>query len=252
MVIVRFWLFYYQSQLNRIYQNSSWRMAIDSSNESNNNWFVKNNKYLGNKKFLFNLCCITGAVAFGLFMVITNLPNVFGGSQFIGDIVIFIIVGGCIIIGGYIVIKLKYNTLDDSLGIRREIFFLLKCLPWPLMVGLLIPQILILCHVGNEWVKFVRYIGFCLVATVLCYVTVLYPKKLQKIDHDQKSENKNKNENDKIRMNRSDRITSESMIEQHALTWKNVVCYYDGFEAFINHLATEFSTENLLFIQEVE
>ena len=35
------------------------------------------------------------------------------------------------------------------------------------------------------------------------------------------------------------------------LGWQNVVTTYRGFESFMNHLQLEFSTENLLFIQEV-
>ena len=130
VVVLRFWIFYYQTQLNRIYENSSWRMAIDASNQVNNNWFVKNNKYLGNKQLLFNICCIIGTIGFGLLILITELPNVFGESQFRGDIVVFTIYGSCLLIGGYLVIKLKYNTLDDNLGIRQEIFFILKYVPW--------------------------------------------------------------------------------------------------------------------------
>ena len=34
--------------------------------------------------------------------------------------------------------------------------------------------------------------------------------------------------------------------------WINIISSYEGYVAFMNHLAKEFSIENLLFVQEVE
>ena len=117
---------------------------------------------------------------------------------------------------------------------------------------LLVPRILIWCNVVNKWVVFVRYAGYSITPTIPLYAMVLYPKKLSEQQTGMHVE-KDNDGTSKIRMDslNSQSITIASVTQQQPMTWRRVVCSYTGFELFIDHLATEFSTENLLFIQEV-
>ena len=172
----RMWIFYYQSQLNRIYQNAAWRVAIDPSNESNNNWFVKYIKYLGNKRFLFKISCLIGICGISIFSVIIQTG---GGGNFGGDIVGIVIYSGMCVAGCYLGFKLKHNTVDDNLGIRRELFCWIKFIPPSLIAVGLIPRILIWIEISDNWVLLVRYSMASIVGIILMCVLILYPKSLQ-------------------------------------------------------------------------
>ena len=45
---------------------------------------------------------------------------------------------------------------------------------------------------------------------------------------------------------------NQRFINISVVSWTQLVSFYDGFEAIMNHLEKEFSKENLLFIQEVK
>ena len=67
----------------------------------------------------------------------------------------------------------------------------------------------------------------------------------------QQSSVTNSNDNNTTDQNSDNNNNNNSMMRQITSDWCRLVSTYHGYIALMNHLATEFSIENLLFVQEV-
>lgn len=74
LMVVRFWIFYYDSQLNQFNKNKGWRMAIDPKKEFTN-WFVDHEHNLGNWYSLFKLTIITPIFEATILMCLSHLSG---------------------------------------------------------------------------------------------------------------------------------------------------------------------------------
>lgn len=282
IILLKFWTFYYSSQINIFNKHKAWRVGLLSidptKSDLHDNWFIKHSNYLQNDRYLFIVCCIIGLMwsIVGL-IIFGNLPLI------IYDLWLVLYGIICVIFGIFLIFKLKYNQKDDSLGIRKELIFL----AWFIFIaGVLFFTVSWIANsikisqnknVDQEWTFWFRYAIVALFTPVYLYSIIMYKNRCQckcnckcvcdkyKIS-DKKSIDVNSEGNKNL-----ENLGSNSPISNHKndsklsidinvnscdmgsrnMTWRNVVSTFDGFELLMDHLEAEFSQENLLFIVEV-
>ena len=253
----RFWIFYYDSRLAQFDTNKEWKMAIDPIKESDN-WYVKHiNKY-GNAQFIFNVSIIFVIIEVSMqyiliFFVDEKLspwPKQYIFSNIWLAIIQLVPAG----ISTCIFYKIVKEISQDNLGILKEIKF--ECL------GCLVSAIYVTILVIILKPKYYRliYTSICVIITpIIMYLAFIYPQRLfrkysnrpvnliiKKLDQEIQKQSKNNG------MGSGSGSGSGANSPKSGLkTWKNIVSTYDGYVAFMTHLGKEFSTENLLFVQEV-
>ena len=262
--IAQFWLFYYDSQLLNFDQNKQWRMAIDPISEATN-WFEKNIHRWGNTKFCIKIVIlivfVESSVTYILFWRINNRQAPMFG---------YIWVGICwaitTVLAIVLFVELKH-TQFDHLGIRQELI--------GSAFGMFALMIVLICFGINLelaggyttiFVLFQEYIiNIVLFAGI--YLNGIYPKylyvKFNKLQLQTVSMYAWRDviccaccdgcphNNFPGQMTSAILLSDEFETHQHRSWIKLIETGYEGYQAFINHLGKEFSTENLLFIHEV-
>ena len=74
VMLLRFWLYYYDSQLIQFNKNKAWRMAIDPKKEFTN-WFVDHKHNLGNWYFLLKITIIASIVETAILLFLWYFPE---------------------------------------------------------------------------------------------------------------------------------------------------------------------------------
>lgn len=171
----------------------------------------------------------------------------------------------------YFIFKLKYRIkYDDTFGIKHELIYESLLLISFLLsgIGLFVSP---LSSYAGPLFSFVTVSIYM----VFMYLVVIYPKifyinkqlsgkkryskkskhykytqagiPIANINGKKKTKNKNQNEKDKV----LDMPLLQVQYSFSDYNWNDIVSIYDGYEAFMTHLESEFSFENLLYVQEV-
>ena len=257
---VRVWLLYYDMLLSKIQKNRQWRMIIDpkTSNiiDSQSKFALKNQNILYKTKPLLKICGIAFIIEYVIvyypIMIILNVASN-------GPVLVFTGWGGYFVMpyittmfflrfcfGFYIWQKMNRLKMIDNFGIRKEIgyvwihvsfgivIFLFSILLNNIVTGLFE---LIDDQLNDAIVRLTSCYFGLIVGCANVYVTFVYPIRVY-----------NKNFNDKNNTG-GDVAENVNYIEsiQH---WTQIMQTEVGYEEFMDYLASEFSTENLLFITE--
>ena len=277
LVVARLWCYYFDTHLITFNKNKQWRMAIDPINEATN-WYVKNINRWGNEYIILLLIitidCIQSVISSLFFDIFSPIPGLLYGICFM---ILFLIASILL----YKIISESKLTYD-GLGIRRELFITSICYGILIISGAIIDRFVEfgLNQNGNndngddgsnsnsnsnsEEELFIFH-GFfdLIIATIITYCIGIYPKqsiygfgivccydsKKYRLRQDESLSaqllSKNTGETPMVLISDKEKFYLEC-------TWQDIVSTYEGFEGFMQHLEIEFSTENLLFIQEVE
>ena len=261
-----------------------WRMAIDPIKESDN-WYIKNiNKY-GYSKYLFKLSIVFTIIEDIIhYIVIVFIDKqlspwprryVFANIWFGIIHLIPVIVCTCIFF------RIEKEIYEDNLGILKEIKS--EC-----GIGLLgaMCAIISIIVASPDYIRVIFSIQSVIISPLFLYFAIIYPQRLfnkyknrpvnlimKKLDKEIKKQLKNEKHNKKTKdidvetVSATTTSTVISPLRGTSLTahannatkrntvsksWKSIVSTYDGYIALMGHLGKEFSTENLLFVQEVE
>ena len=267
---LRIWLLYYDINLTKFLLQRAWLSAIDPATDSKN-WFNKHHHTLGNSTFLLKygillvvLCAISSAVLrIFNFLWIDRILNWFT--------VTFIA-----IVAGIIWFKLR-QFYADSLGIKKEMVYIVR-------IGCVFATIFI-CLIGLFYFKYLNEIMYNLcwryqisaLCTSAMFVFAIMPKISMRNRRAKIKATRNKNENENndtsnshgirksgicgclgcfdelpmLKLTQSMRTSTVTVSENFGAVWTDVVCTQFGYETLMDHLKTEFSVENLLFISEV-
>ena len=231
-ICCRYWIFYYQSKITQFEKNKDWRMAIDPIHESDN-WYVKNNNRFGNEMFLFKLILVLTLIQS---LIYVALYFTFGVSPNLADSWLYFSILMLLVFGLTMLYKIKRESLKDNLGILKEIKLAAWFCVFLVCFSIIISYIL--------WFYFPMYYDLTLVYLFIIisigYMYIMIPYSQRLFDNYNNNNSSTKDEN-----------TIAMDVNVDIRHWWQFVCIYDGFVAFMNHLGTEFSSENLLFIQEV-
>ena len=236
--LIRIWLLYYDMQVSHILKNKNWQMIIDS-NSIENNWYFKSKnqkRYYNNGKMLFKIGFTFDVIYFCLCWIL-NRYRYDWFSQFL---VLFDLLVK-VTIGGLIWRKFGQFSNRDSFSIHKELkaFIIYGLITFfPFSFGYYAIQ----RYSGQFYFSLYILIVYPIMLLIPFYIWVpfvirMQRKKMSKINSisfKEKGKEKEKgNGNCKKRMH-----------------WSAVVSDSEGYQEFINHLESEFSVENLLFITE--
>ena len=262
LYLTRVWLLYYDMLLSKIQKNRQWRMIIDpkASNiiDRESKFALNNQNTLYKTKALLKIY----GVAFFIEYIIIGYPAMFilhvtsnNGSIFdSNDQVLFFttvyftlmyFVRFCF--GYYIWQKMNRLQMIDNFGIRKEIGYVMI----QVTCGIIIFIFLILVNsvVGGVFDLIDDNLNQVINQLISAYYTVIfgclnvyvmfvYPIRVY-----------DKFSNDKNNKNADDDKENEKYIESIS-HWTQIMDTEIGYEEFMDYLAREFSTENLLFITE--
>ena len=280
MIICRFWIFYYDSKLIEFETNKKWRMAIDPIKESDN-WFVQNVKKYGNTKYLLKGAFIATIVESLVYIILLHVVDAeFSPNRLIfSNLWFFLLFAFPALPIIWLFYKITSEISKDNLGILKEIIG--ECVYY-ISAGVLGIVGSIVVPVDYFRLMFVPISTFLLF--IMMFLAFPYPqrlfnkykrspvnltlRKLDKAIHEferNKENDEHDKTNDMPELNIDDGSKSNSGIKKIKLksdsprasrminsSWTSIISSYDGYVAFMNHLGQELSTENLLFVQEVE
>ena len=280
-IACKYWLFHFQTKLIDYEKNKDWRMAIDPIHESNN-WFVKNHHKWGNDvfllKFFSGLTLFQSIVYWIMYFVPQSDIAIADGWLYLSYFIV-------LLFGLYAVCRIKMESFRDSLGILKE----MKVVGWFSLIVIAtssVASFVFWTYFEDSYYQVLIFYLFTIPPMGYMFIAIPYSKKLfeeynyiARARHGNKSINKNNwgccqgerqrddyktninniNNNNNNTGNKGKEMVNRSSETQDSYDypskithWKQVVGEYKGFVAFMNHLAKEFSTENLLFIQEVK
>ena len=235
IVLIRIWIFYYDMEISHIKKNQNWQMVIDAD-IINNNWFlnIKNQQKYYNAKFLAKIGFSVDLIAITLIIILW-----YSGWPVLATMVFIL----CPSLKFLWAIKIwrKYNCnnwkREDCFDVKKEIT-LSVCMLGSYCI------ILFILHFVVSYVYKRDSMPHALFSVVLigfgsigwCYLVVPYVINMQRKKYSNIITNRNKNSNSNKKENR--------------MRWQEIVTTNDGYQQFINHLETEFSVENLLFLTE--
>ena len=280
---LKYWLYCFDLEI--IYYNShkNWRLAINPKQEQEkNNWYISNiNKYgSNNKQFLFKMIGFISLIQSIIILIyslfVTNLTSVNRDDTIHNDrfdatvlinilfwlILVFVNYMIPLVVSLYFVWKLRIRDNEmgvfrtDSLGIRHELLVTTSLIVITICVTMIACVASVIASKSGDYdTRFIigQMLGWmvCLLSVAHVWFHTLYPKYL--FDSLNKSKNNLKSKLSivcgKFNDNNSDNIKLERLICNKP--WRDIVTIYAGYEALMSFLETEFSIENLLFIQEV-
>ena len=269
LLLIRFWLYFYDCYIITFNKTKDWRMAIDPKLDLKSNWYVKNINRWGNEIYLLKSIIIVSILQVGLQFGVMHILYSLGNPK-AGDLAYNIIFTFnyllTLIPAMYVFYNIKYQTtatlvIDDSLGISKDLFALTV---FVIIIAIFATTLRITSlYYDNDWIDFIRSYYYLFNGFVLQYLVGIYPKQL----FDNYSNNLESNKNKKHKKNKKykkttidintsdDKDLNESLIlnmgGMDQITWKDIVCISEGYEAVMNHLEKEFSMETLLFVHEV-
>ena len=267
--LVRVWLLFYDMQLNHLLQNKNWQMAINPFRISNN-WYLNptNQSLFGkNGKYLFSFAVLFGIVHCGViyyFLSLEKKPTTrtpLPATLFTIFVYLF-----SVIIGIFIWKKLSRFKNYDNFGIRNEFKIVMIASLFAFLM--LLPYSFIIAYYDLNW-YFVNSVTATIYTTLIMYISVPY---VIKVNENKNKWNKSSSEMDKLSISIKSRSQSATPVppagprpalksvtsneDVHNIVemkhWSQVVRTSFGFELFMTHLQSEFCTENLLFVYEVE
>ena len=273
-IVTRVWLFYYDSMLSNFKNNKEWRMAIDPTKEdAKYNWFVQNVMKWGNTSYLVKRMIIVTVIESSLFAM-GFLINHKDLGQILANIFMSISFLIRICLGLHWFNLIRKRVSQDNIGILKEIKTSCVGMLWVIFGGLGLSIIAKVMEIEATN----RQLCFVLFTVISCcmyvYVIVPYCRKLfveycespidfafeniqlmtKKVRKHKlrigKSNNIDGNENKFGQLPSASQTPSMTSISK-PITWRDVVATYDGYILFVNHLGKEWSTENMLYIQEV-
>ena len=262
LYVTRVWLLYYDMLLSKIQKNREWRMIIDPkvSNiiDSESKFALNNQNTLYKTKALLKICGIGFLIEYIIIgyplMFILNATSNRGsildsnnqGSFFINPyMTLMYFIRFCF--GYYIWRKMNKLKMIDNFGIRKEIHHVIiqvTCGIIIFIVSVLINAVVagvygLINDNVNEAISQLTSIYFTIIfGCANIYVMFIYPIKVY--DKFSNDKNNNKGVND---------AENKKYIESIS-HWTQIMNTEIGYEEFMDYLAREFSTENLLFITE--
>ena len=268
LLLARVWLYYFDTQFNDFESNKSWRMAIDPIKESQN-WFGQNKYKYGNLSYLLKFIVLISFLQSWILMLFWDIFEWF----IIADLWFSLCFILFFIIGVYLSIKLKYNTKNDNLGIRKEligwIIFIPLCLIIvfvPIYIGIITNNIN-----GSKYRTFVQQCSSNIVLHIALYLTVIFPKQLyfqlRRSIHfgfgkyysafeysatgtattaatattTTVTAQAGRTRDLSLTQPSLDITTNMSSVSSMNHKWRYIVSTYDGYEALMKHLEKEFS-----------
>ena len=226
LVLIRIWLLYYDMQVSHILKNKNWQMIIDS-NSIENNWYFKSKnqkRYYNNGKMLFKIGFTFDVIYFCLCWIL-NRYRYDWFSQFL---VLFDLLVK-VTIGGLIWRKFGQFSNRDSFSIQNDLkaFIIFGLVTFfPVAYGYYETE----THSGPFYFCLYILIVYPVMTIIPFYIWVPYVIRMQ---------TKKRNKINISKDNGKKRIH-----------WSEVVGDSENYQKFINHLESEFSVENLLFITE--
>ena len=227
IVLIRMWILYYDLEISHIKRNQHWQMVIDSDIININN----QRKYYNNRKYLIKIGFIIDIIQFGINCVFWYYLRI---PPWIANTFFGLYATLKTTITAYIWQKYDSNKFKmiykDCFDVRKEMkTSVIALIPYCLIALILFPlswRLFGLFSVERS-LCFLVFSG--LVTLTWCYLTVPHVIKLQDEKFSQ--------------------ITSKNINNQEK-SWQQTVSRNNGYELFMNHLETEFSVENLLFLTE--
>lgn len=271
LLIARFWLYFFDTQLIMINKNQEWRMLIDPINDVNDNntnscWFVKNINKWGNQYFIIKLVALKNVVIATGELIVNSFAsdaqrrnketNNYELAGTIGRFALWFIILGLLFYIRHLALQ---SNFVDRLGIIKE--FNVSTLTITIMANVIM-AISVCAQITDNQMLFVAWsLCFLPYSIIYFYFIIFYPKRLFE-SMKSKSKAKSKIAVDKkkkspltltslsspLMSDRNDQFANKNITVN---SWKHIVCIYQGYDAIMNYLEKEFSIENLLFIQEV-
>ena len=264
--MARIWLLYYDMLLSKIQKNREWRMIIDpkTSNiiDNESKFALKNQNRLYKTKPILKICIIAFCIeyviiAFPLILIlnwispgpILTMDNV-GGSFWMPYMVLMLSIR--LFVCFYLWGRMKRLKMIDNFGIRKEIgyLFMQSIFCVLVIVCLIILNIVVTTILGllddsidDSIIPITMFYTILFLGIGHLYIVFTYPIKVHN--------NIMGCEDDAYvaKKKRSTRFGSSDATKS-INHWTQIMSTEVGYEEFMDYLAQEFSTENLLFITE--
>lgn len=88
LFLIRFWLFYFETELVKFEMNKKWRMAIDPINISQN-WFVRNRHEWGDTLYLLKVIAFITLI----FTIVSFILKFYLKDDLYSNVLVFLLVG---------------------------------------------------------------------------------------------------------------------------------------------------------------
>ena len=278
-VITRIWVFYFDSMLLDFESNKEWRMAIDPTKEDPKyNWFTQNINKWGNTTYLIKRITIVTIIESSLF-ALAYLINYKELGEIFANIVLAICFAVRISLGLYWFKLIRQRGSEDNIGILKEIKTVSIGM-LGLITGVLgVATISVLTNMSSLHSKLYFVLFTMIACCIYIYLSVPYCRKLfneycespinfafeniqsmtKNVEKHKLSSNDNNNNSNgeidgnvnKLQLRKIESKSPKVINKKIIISWRDVVATYDGYVLFMNHLGKEWSTENMLFIQEV-
>lgn len=280
------YLLHFDFEYNKALQNAKWRKLLDPNDTKEKNFYFVNRHTLGNPFYLVKRCVVLSCALvflYGCIDLITyfwfeNIHNFKIHWGFILIILISVII--------FITrIWLKLPQYDDNWHIKDEFRLVNLCLAASCIGSGAFIALIVFYELPLYWaLVLVETAGW----TVIVYIMTLHVIKqntrnnnnnndnnnleMTKSTKKKKKKSKTRSRNTSTSRSNNDKSTaltadvdgktkdnddndndsSDSEDEMSKLTWRDVIQSQQGYDLLMNFLGKELSTENLLFITEVE
>ena len=244
LLLIRFWLYFYDSYIITFHKTKDWRMAIDPQLDLKSNWFVKNINKWGNEMYLLKTITLVSILQVGLQFGVGYIISYSLSDQKAGDLASNIIYTFnyllTLIPALYVFYQIKYEAtatmvIDDNLGIKKDLLAITVSIVLIAIIATILRITVI--YYQEDMIDIIRYYCYLFNSLGLIYFVGIYPKQLfdsytnistKHNSYKTKTRNNDNDENDKLLV--------LNMSGIHRITWKDLVCINQGYEAIMNHL----------------
>ena len=277
IVLLRYYNLYFDFQYHRSLSNEEWVHNLNQLNKSSTNnrdtkrlqrnsilhskqsWFVLNKSTYGNTQWLVKRAVVL-CLLLTLLSITTDRVTLYldpDGIHKLNIEYIYILVYMIMVVFGVKSIHSRIKKYSDTIHLKHEVFVMTLCVFFGVVI-LFSALILTFIFEIRETFMFV-FCMQCIFFTAGTYVSTVYAIKINVKNERNDLIEYVKSELDatmhkiNVKIKKYDGIKNDITIagKREQIMWMDIVPYSDCYYEFMTFLQSEFSTENLLFISEV-